>query len=121
MVRSPRQRIVRGRSSLPESPGESLIGTVAAALGTVANADPIVEGELPIERIRFEGLIPPVVRKPCFAMRKPAQVLYTLDDYVRDGIVTEGQAEVFRDAIDSAATSRLPAAPARARPRSPAR
>src|SRR5208282_640123 len=51
--------------SLPESHRESLIGTVAAALGTVADRDhPIVEGELPIERIRFEGLMPPVVRRP---------------------------------------------------------
>jgi P-type conjugative transfer ATPase TrbB len=84
---------------LPESHRESLIGAVAAALGTTADNDhPIVEGELPIERIRFEGLMPPVVRRPCFAMRKPAQVLYTLDDYIRDGIVTEAQAEVFRDA-----------------------
>ena len=87
--------------SLPESHRESLIGTVAAALGTVADADhPIVEGELPIERIRFEGLMPPVVRRPCFAMRKPAQVLYTLDDYVRDGIITERQALLFRESID---------------------
>jgi type IV secretion system protein TrbB len=84
---------------LLESHRESLIGTVAASLGTVADTDhPIVEGELPIERIRFEGLMPPVVRRPCFAMRKPAQILYTLDDYVRDGIVTEAQAEVSRDA-----------------------
>ena len=38
----------------------------------------------PIGQIRFQGLLPPVVRKPCFVLRKPAQVLYTLDDYVRD-------------------------------------
>ena len=89
----------RRASRLPESQRESLIGTVAATLGTVADADhPIVEGELAIERIRFEGLMPPVVRRACFAMRKPAQVLYTLDDYMRDGIVTAGQAEVFREA-----------------------
>ncbi len=87
--------------SLQESHRESLIGTVAAALGTVADADhPIVEGELPIERIRFEGLMPPVVKRPCFAMRKPAQVLYTLDDYVRDRIITHSQAEFFRESID---------------------
>ncbi len=85
--------------SMPASQVESLIGTAAAALGAVANAEhPIVEGELPIERIRFEGLLPPVARRPCLAMRKPAQVLYTLDDYVRDGIVSEAQAEIFRDA-----------------------
>ncbi len=87
--------------SLPESQRESLIGTVAAALGTVADADhPIVEGELPLERIRFEGLMPPVVRRPCFAMRKPAQVLYTLDDYLRDRIISDAQVEIFRAAID---------------------
>ena len=87
--------------SITASQVESLIGTVAAALGTVADADhPIVEGELPIDRMRFEGLIPPVVRRPCFAMRKPAQVLYTLDDYVRDRIITEGQAEIFHEATD---------------------
>src|SRR5580704_12342887 len=87
--------------SMPASQVESLIGTVAAALGTVADADhPIVEGELQIDRIRFEGFVPPVVRRPCVAMRKPAQVLYALDDYVRGGIITEGQAGIFREAID---------------------
>ena len=113
----------RPASVLPESHRESLIGTVAAALGTIADDDhPIVEGELPIERIRFEGLMPPVVRHPCFAMRKPAQVLYTLDDYVRDGIITAGAGGGFPrgDAI-AGRTSRLPAAPARARPHSRAR
>lgn len=88
--------------TLPATQVESLIGTVAASLGTVANPDtPIVEGELPIARIRFEGLIPPVVRRPCFVMRKPAEVLYTLDDYVHDGIITEAQARVFRSVLDS--------------------
>jgi type IV secretion system protein VirB11 len=86
--------------SVPANQVESLIGTVAAALGTVADADhPIVEGELQIDRIRFEGFIPPVVRRPCLAMRKPAQVLYTLTDYVRDRIVTESQTGIFREAI----------------------
>jgi P-type conjugative transfer ATPase TrbB len=80
---------------------ESLIGTVAASLGIVANADsPIVEGELSIAGIRFEGLLPPVARKPCCVMRKPAQVLYALDDYIRDGILEKAHAEVLREAID---------------------
>jgi type IV secretion system protein VirB11 len=80
---------------------ESFIGTVAASLGTVANAaNPIVEGELPIASIRFEGLLPPVARKPCCVMRKPAQVLYTIDDYLRDGILDKAQANILREAID---------------------
>lgn len=58
---------------IPESQRESLFGTVAAMLGTVADNDhPIVEGELQINGIRFEGLMPPVVRQACWAMRKPA-------------------------------------------------
>jgi type IV secretion system protein TrbB len=87
--------------ALAASQIESLIGTVAAALGMVANvANPIIEGELPLDGIRFEGLLPPVARKPCCVMRKPAQVLYTLDDYVRDGILSIKYARVLRDAID---------------------
>ncbi len=87
--------------SLAASQVESLIGTVAASLGAVANAgNPIIEGELPIGGIRFEGLLPPVARKPCCVMRKPAQVLYTLDDYVREVILTAAHAEVLRKAID---------------------
>ncbi len=87
--------------SLGQSQVESLIGTVAASLGIVANAgNPIIEGELPLGGIRFEGLLPPVARKPCCVMRKPAQVLYTLDDYVRDGILSTGYAHVLREAID---------------------
>ena len=87
--------------TIPASQTESLIGTVAAGFGTVANADhPIVEGELPLGRIRFEGLMPPVVRQACWAMRLPARVLYRLDDYLRDEIITARQADVFRDAID---------------------
>jgi type IV secretion system protein VirB11 len=86
---------------LAPSQVESLIGTVAASLGTVANvANPIIEGELPIAAIRFEGLLPPVARKPCCVMRKPAQVLYTLNDYVRDRILSEAHGDVLRSAID---------------------
>ncbi len=86
---------------IPATQTESLIGTVAAAFGTVANADhPIVEGELPVGRIRFEGLMPPVVRQASWAMRLPARVLYTIENYLRDGIITARHTEVFRDAID---------------------
>jgi len=80
---------------------ESIIGTVAASLGSVVNTDsPIVEGELPIERVRFEGILPPIARTPCFVMRKPAQVLFTLDDYLRDGILSSPYALTLRGAID---------------------
>jgi type IV secretion system protein VirB11 len=87
---------------LAASQVESLIGTVASSLGSVVNSvNPIVEGELLIGGIRFEGLLPPVVRKPCCVMRKPAQVLFTLDDYVRDEILNDQQAVILREAVNS--------------------
>jgi len=86
---------------LSPSQVESLIGTVAASLGMVANLDhPIIEGELSIGGIRFEGLLPPIARKPCCVMRKPAQVLYTINHYLADGILSGPHAAILRDAID---------------------
>jgi type IV secretion system protein TrbB len=85
---------------MPNSQIETIIGIAAAALNEVATVgSPIVEGEPPIERIRFEGLLPPIARGPCFAMRKPAQVLFTLDGYVAQKIVTIEQAATLRNAI----------------------
>src|SRR5580704_14602774 len=80
---------------MPESHRESLIGTVAAAHGTTADNDhPIVEGELPSERIRFDGRLYPVVGRAGFVMRKPAGVVCTSKDEVRDGNGSETQAEM---------------------------
>jgi type IV secretion system protein TrbB len=79
---------------------EAIIGTLAAGMGAVADADhPIVEGELPIHRVRFEGLMPPVVRAPAMALRKPAQVLYTLPRYVEAGIIRPAWADYLSEAV----------------------
>src|SRR2546426_7569671 len=79
---------------------ENLIGTVASMLGTVVNAtSPIVEGELPLDGNRFEGILPPVSEAPVFVIRKRAGLVYTLDDYVTAGIVEPWQAEALREAI----------------------
>jgi type IV secretion system protein TrbB len=86
--------------SMQPTQAENLIGTVAAALNAVANPqNPIVEGELPLTGSRFEGLLPPIAPSPCFVIRKRASILYTLDDYVKNNIVTRSQAIALRDAI----------------------
>jgi type IV secretion system protein TrbB len=87
-------------ASMAPTQAENLIGTVAAALNAVANPqNPIIEGELPLTGSRFEGLLPPIATSPCFVIRKRASVLYTLDHYVKDNIVTRAQAIALRDAI----------------------
>lgn len=71
---------------------ESLMGTIADSLGTViTRKSPILEGELPLDGSRFEGLIPPIVSKPTFTIRKKSSVLFTFEDYVDQNILTEGQ------------------------------
>ena len=48
---------------------------------------------------RFEGLLPPIVAAPAFAIRKPAVAVFTLHDYVAARIITTEQAKILRNAI----------------------
>jgi type IV secretion system protein TrbB len=80
--------------------GERIIRLVAHHVGTeIHSASPRVSAELPETGERFEGLIPPVVAAPSFAIRKPAVAVFTLTDYVRAGIMSEGQADILRMAV----------------------
>src|SRR5207245_4812945 len=85
---------------LRETEVESLIGTVAALLGTVVHdRAPIIEGELPINGYRFEGILPPVSTAPTFVIRKRASQIYSLADYVKARILTTAQQKVLLDAV----------------------
>ena len=79
---------------------ENLLRTIASALEIVVNADhPILEGVLPVDGSRFAGVLPPVSARPIFSIRKRASLIFTLDDYVRNGICTEAQASTLREAL----------------------
>ena len=83
---------------------ERIIRLVASHVGQECHAGrPLVSAELPETGERFEGVLPPVVRRPVFAIRKPAASVYTLDDYVRDGILAEGHAEALDRAVQDRA------------------
>jgi P-type conjugative transfer ATPase TrbB len=80
--------------------GERIIRLVAHHVGAeVHPAAPRLSAELPETGERFEGLIPPVVAAPSFAIRKPAVAVFTLDDYVTTGVMTALQADVLRLAV----------------------
>ncbi|MDQ0393466.1 MULTISPECIES: P-type conjugative transfer ATPase TrbB [Xanthobacteraceae] len=84
--------------------GERIVRLVAHHVGAeVHSGCPRVSAELPETGERFEGLLPPVVAAPAFAIRKPAVAVFTLDDYVAAGIMTAGQAEALRLAVASRA------------------
>lgn len=67
----------------------SALSTVAAWRGTVLNhSNPILETELPLDGSRFEALVPPVVRRPVFAVRLRPRKVFSIEDYEHDGILT---------------------------------
>jgi P-type conjugative transfer ATPase TrbB len=85
---------------LSAADGERIVRLVAHHVGAeVHPASPRVSAELPETGERFEGLIPPVVAAPAFAIRKPAVAVFTLDDYVATAIMTRRQAEFLRQAV----------------------
>jgi type IV secretion system protein TrbB len=85
---------------LSAADGERIVRLVAHHVGAeVHPASPRVSAELPETGERFEGLIPPVVAAPAFAIRKPAVAVFTLDDYVAARIITPVQAEILRTAV----------------------
>ena len=87
---------------LSPADGERIIRLVAHHVGAeVHPGSPRVSAELPETGERFEGLLPPVVAAPAFAIRKPAVAVFTLDDYAAAGIMTGAQAEALRDAVAS--------------------
>lgn len=80
--------------------GERVIRLVAHHVGVDVHADvPRVSAELPETGERFEGLLPPVVANPSFAIRKPAVAVFTMEDYVAGGIMSADQAAILRDAV----------------------
>jgi type IV secretion system protein VirB11 len=79
-----------------------IISLVASALETTVTTErPIVEGELPLDGSRFEGLMPPIVSGPSFTIRKRASRVFTLDDYVASGILPQAASGILAQAIET--------------------
>ena len=96
------ERMGRPMARLGEMPphqAEAAMATIAALHKTTITRDnPILECELPLDGSRFEGLIPPVVARPSFCIRKRATRIFTLDDYVAAGTMTARQHVLIREA-----------------------
>jgi type IV secretion system protein VirB11 len=79
---------------------ERVIRLVATLTGAEVTRDkPIISAELPPRGERFEGVLPPVSRGPCFAIRKPAGRIFSLEDYAATGVITSDQAATLKAAI----------------------
>lgn len=97
-------RAAQGRMDTGERIGsaevERIIRLVAAHVRReVTDRSPIISAELPDSGERFEGVMPPVATAPCFSIRKPADVVFTLADYVAANIMTAIQAAALAKAV----------------------
>lgn len=87
-------------SGMCAADGERIIRLVAHHVGAEVHARaPRVSAELPDTGERFEGLLPPVVAAPSFAIRKPAVAVFTLADYVAAKIMSAWQADALVRAV----------------------
>ena len=90
----------RVSESLGHADRERIIRLVASSVGEICDqASPIVSAELPGSGERFEGILPPVSKAPCFAIRKPAHQPIGLDTYVETGALTPALCMALRAAL----------------------
>ncbi|WP_312162927.1 P-type conjugative transfer ATPase TrbB [Phenylobacterium sp.] len=85
---------------LSAADGERIIRLVAHHVGVEVHAGaPRLSAELPGGGERFEGLLPPVVAAPAFAIRKPAAAIFSLADYAAAGVMSAAAAARLREAV----------------------
>ena len=82
-----------------------IVRTLASLLNKELNSgSPILSGELPFDGSRFEGLLPPLVAKPIFSIRKHNALSLPLTDLVKSGMLNEKEAEFLKEAISQRRT-----------------
>ena len=87
-------------ASMRMAQAQAIIETVAGYHGKeVTRQNPTPEGELPLAGPPIGGHLPPVVPAPTFAIRKRAVAIFTLAQYVEDGVMTAGQRDALIEAI----------------------
>lgn len=80
---------------------QTIIELVAGAVGLICHPQqPRLAAIIPEYRLRFRAWVPPVAEAPTFVARKPAIQLFTLADYVQDGILTRTQHAQIAQAIE---------------------
>jgi P-type conjugative transfer ATPase TrbB len=92
-------RSFSGFTFSPED-AERVIFIVARSMKAVCSKEsPIISGELPLAGARFQGMLPPVVQNPTFTIRKKALKIFSLDDYIAQGVIDKYQAFLLRKAV----------------------
>ena len=98
-------RLGEGRSFtghlMSPADAERVIFIVASSVGAVCNKEtPLLSAELPVTGSRFQGLLQPIVARPSFTIRKKAIKIFTIDDYITQGILQPEHAKHIREAVE---------------------
>ena len=96
-------RIGEGRADTGErlapADADRILRLLADHVGEVVTRErPRVSATLPETGERFQGEFMPIVANPAFAIRKRPQMVFTLDDYVKEGIMSAAMADILRQA-----------------------
>lgn len=99
-------KIGEGRSwtghRLAPADAERILRLLADHAGEVVTREnPRVSATLPETGERFQGAFMPLVAAPTFAIRKRPEVIFTLDQYVEQGIMSGNQVGILRAAVAS--------------------
>ena len=79
---------------------ENILKIIASLKNDIANTSfPEISTELPFKNARFQGWLPPVVKRATFSIRKRAINIFTLDDYVKQDSLTLKQANLLKQMI----------------------
>ena len=88
---------------VPEYITERIIKATAAIIGKSLDTYtgfPILEGIIPKYKARITALMQPTVCRPELQIRKPPKHIYSLEDYVEDGIMTKEQYDIIVSCIE---------------------
>lgn len=95
-----REGKVKSKERIAPAKARSIIELVAGQRGKVANEDvPSLSAEISGYGARFQGELPPIVRNPQFNIRKKAIQIFTLDDYVRQGVLSQHHCDFIKQSI----------------------
>lgn len=87
-------------TTMSPTEAEAFLRFVATESGaTLTRDNPTLAGTLPHWHARVQGWIPPTVSRPAFTLRKPAPVIFSLDDYVTKQVITTAQRDALVRAI----------------------
>jgi len=96
-------RVYTGKTIPPEKTKGIILSVAALTNQIVAPNRPVLDADIPknpyFPKCRFEGNLPNVVPSPTLNIRKHPETIFTLEDYVKQGTLTETQYRVLIDGI----------------------